>query len=340
MCLPRSSSTGIATPTDVLRFLGARVAQAAIIVLLVATFTFVLIQVAPGDPFTAATEGSRVSREIVEQLRHNFGLDRPIHEQYARYVANVARGDFGYSFVEHRPVRDAFVERIPNTLLLAGAGLTIMFGLGVAVGALQGARPGTRTDDVLSLVSLSLYSTPVFWLGLMLLLVFAVGLRWLPAAGTHDVVLYAHMGLVGRAVDRLQHLILPALTLGLVGAAGTARYQRAAMLDVIRQDFVRTARAKGLRERAVLLRHALRNALLPTVTLFGLAFPVLLSGAVLVETVFGWPGLGKLAVDAIHRRDYAVVTGAAIVTAVMVVAGNLVADVLYRLVDPRTREAA
>jgi peptide/nickel transport system permease protein len=181
---------------------------------------------------------------------------------------------------------------------------------------------------------------PVFWLGLMMLLVFGERLGWLPVGGTHDAVLYSNMGALGRIADRLRHLALPALTLGLVGAAVTARYQRAAMLEVATQDFLRTARAKGLAERVVLVRHALRNALLPAITLFGLAFPLLLSGAVLVEKVFAWPGLGQLAVDAIHRRDYAVVTGAAIVTAVMVVLGNVIADVLYRLVDPRTREAA
>jgi peptide/nickel transport system permease protein len=237
-------------------------------------------------------------------------------------------------------VRDAFLERVPNTLLLAAAGLVIMFALGIATGAVQGSRPASRTDDALSLVTLALYAMPVFWLGLMLLLVFGETLGWLPVGGTHDAVLHSNMGALGRIADRLRHLVLPALTLGLVGAAVTARYQRAAMLEVATQDFLRTARAKGLTERVVLVRHALRNALLPAITLFGLAFPLLLSGAVLVEKVFAWPGLGQLAVDAIHRRDYAVVTGAAIITAVMVVLGNVIADVLYRLVDPRTREAA
>lgn len=322
------------------RFLAVRLAQAAAIVFLVATLTFVLIHLAPGSPFTPAGESGRVPRAVIEQLERNFGLDRPVHVQYVRYLANLARGDFGYSYGEHRPVRDAFLERVPNTLLLAAAGLVIMFALGIAIGAVQGSRPASRTDDVLSLVTLALYAMPVFWLGLMLLLVFGETLGWLPVGGTHDAVLYSNMGVLGRITDRLRHLALPALTLGLVGAAVTARYQRAAMLEVATQDFLRTARAKGLAERIVLVRHALRNALLPAITLFGLAFPLLLSGAVLVEKVFAWPGLGQLAVDAIHRRDYAVVTGAAIVTAVLVVLGNVIADVLYRLVDPRTREAA
>jgi peptide/nickel transport system permease protein len=324
----------------VTRFLAVRAAQAAVIVFLVTTLTFVLIHVAPGSPFTALGETSRVSQETIQRLERSFGFDRSLPEQYVRYLGNVARGDFGYSFTEHRPVRDAFIERVPNTLLLAGAGLVIMFALGIAVGAAQGARPGSRADDFLSLITLAVYSMPIFWLGLMALLLFGLVLHWLPVGGTHDPVIYEQLGILGKVGDRLRHLLLPAITLGLIGAATTARYQRAAMLDVIRQDFVRTARAKGLAERSVLFKHALRNALLPTITLFGLAFPLLLSGAVLVESVFAWPGLGKLAVDAIGRRDYFVVTGAGIVTASMVVLGNVLADVLYRKVDPRTREAA
>jgi len=324
----------------VTRFLIVRALQAVVTVFLVTTFTFVLIHIAPGSPFEGGGETSRVPRQVIEQQERNFGLDRPIHEQYVIYLTNIARGDFGYSFAEHRPVAQAFAERVPNTLLLAGSALIIMFGLGVFVGAVQGAREGTAIDDLLSLASLSVYSMPVFWLGIMLLLLFGVALNWLPVGGTHDTVVYDQLSLIAKVADRLGHLVLPALTLGLVGAASTARYQRAAMLETIRQDFVRTARAKGLTERAVLLRHALRNALLPIVTLFGLAFPLLLSGAALVESVFAWPGLGKLAVDAISRRDYAVVTGSAIATAVMVVSGNLMADLLYRIVDPRTREPA
>jgi peptide/nickel transport system permease protein len=325
--------------TSLTRLLAARAAQGVVIVFVVATLTFVLVQVAPGNPFTVAAESGRVAPEVIEQQRRNFGLDRPIHEQYLRYLANLIRGDFGYSFTQHRPVREAFVERVPNTLLLAAAGLVIMFPLGVLIGVFQGSRPGSRSDDTLSVATLVVYSTPVFWLGLMLLLVFGQTLHWFPIAGPRDPVVYQQLTWLGRVVDRLRHLVLPAVTLGLVGAAVTARYQRAAMLDVIRREFVRTARAKGLEERAVIVRHALRNALLPTITLFGLAFPLLLSGAVLVESVFAWPGLGRLAVNAIHSRDYAVVTGAAIVTATMVVLGNLLADVLYRLVDPRTRPA-
>lgn len=322
------------------RLLAIRLLQAAAIVFLVATLTFVLLQLAPGDPFTAGGEWTFVPREVVERQRQRFGLDRPVHEQYLRYLANIARGDFGYSFTEHRPAAAAIAERVPNTLLLTGAGLALAFALGIVAGAYQGARTGSRLDDALSVVTLLLYSVPTFWLGLILLLIFGLALGWLPVGGAVDPVLYPELSWLGRLADRLAHLALPALTLGLVGGAMVARYQRAAMREAIAQDFVRTARAKGLPERAVLLRHALRNALLPAVTLFGLTFPALLSGAVLVETVFAWPGLGKFAVEAIASRDYQVVTAAAIIAAAMVVAGNLLADLVYRAVDPRTRSAA
>lgn len=320
------------------RYIALRVLQALVIVLLVATLTFVLLHLAPGDPFSTQLEISGLANsELLERHRRNFGLDRPIHEQYLRYLARLARGDLGISFAERRSVWDAISARIPNTLLLAVAALLIDFAIGIGMGVAQGARAGSKTDDALSLMSLTLYSVPVFWLGIMLLLLFAEVLGWLPAGGATDPVAHPMLSPLGKTWDRLTHLVLPAVTLGLVGAASTARFQRAAMLEVVQQDFIRAARARGLTPRTVLLRHALRNALLPIVTLLGLSLPILLSGAVLVETVFAWPGLGKLAVDSIFKRDYFVVSGAAILSATMVVGGNLVADLLYLVADPRTR---
>lgn len=318
-------------------FVVRRLAQALLIALGVATLTFVLLHLAPGDPFAGASESPYVSPQMIEQARRNFGLDHPIHVQYGRYLTNLLRGDLGTSFTLHRPVLDAFLEAIPPTLVLALTALLIDFAVGIGIGVIQGMRPDTRWDRILSALTLLLFSVPVFWLGLMLILVFGEKLGWFPVGGVTDPVLYPFRAPLGKLLDRLHHLVLPALTLGLVGAAATARFQRAAMLEVIRQDFIRTARAKGLSERAVALRHALPNALLPIITLFGLAFPTLLSGAVLVETVFGWPGMGKLTVDAVLRRDYPLVTGAALLAGLMVVLGNLLADLGYRLVDPRTR---
>ena len=311
------------------RFLAGRIVQGVAIVFFVATLTFVLLRLAPGDPFAMMEVTSAASVEFKERERRNYRLDRPIHEQYVHYLAELAQGNLGMSYSERRPVVQAIAARIPATVVLASVALLIDFALGISLGALQGARARSRTDDSLSLVTLTLYSVPVFWLGIML-----------TATGARTTAIYEQLPPLGRLWDRLTHLVLPAVTLGLVGAAGTARYQRAAMLEAVRQDFVRTARAKGLSERVVALRHALRNALLPVITLFGLSFPILLSGAVLVETVFAWPGLGRFAVESIERRDYNVVTGAAIFAATMVVLGNIIADLLYRLVDPRVRGEA
>ncbi len=321
------------------RFLAVRLLHGAVVVFLVTTLTFVLVRLAPGDPFTRMIEGHPASPQFIEQARQNAGLDLPVFQQYVRYVAGVARGDLGDSFSERRPVWDAIRDRIPATFALALTALLIDFALGISMGAVQGARPHSRTDGLLSGVTLTLYSVPVFWLGVVLMLVFALGLGWFPIEGSKSLVGYEQLSVFGRIGDRLHHLVLPAITLGLVGAAGTARYQRAAMLDVIRKDFIRGARARGLTEKTVVFRHALRNSLLPIITLFGLSFPILLSGAALVETVYGWPGLGRFTVEAVWSRDYNVVTGAAIISATMVVVGNLVADLLYRVVDPRTRPA-
>lgn len=321
-------------------FVVRRLLAAAAVALGVVTLTFLLIHLAPGSPLAGSGENPFVSPEMIEQTRRNFGLDRPLSVQYVRYLSNLIHGDWGMSYTLHRPVLDAFRDALPNTLLLAVAALAVDFGLGIALGTAQGMRPHTGLDRAGSTMSFLFYSMPPFWLGLMLLLVFGEQLHWLPVGGVVDPVVYPLRSTLGKVLDRLVHLMLPALTLGLIGAAATARYQRAAVLEVVRQDFIRAARAKGLSERAVTLRHALRNALLPTITLLGLSLPILLSGAVLVETVFAWPGMGRLAVEAISRRDYPLVTGAAILTAIAVVAGNLIADLLAWLADPRIRRTA
>ncbi len=323
-----------------IRYLARRLLQGVAIVFAVATLTFILLQLAPGDPVDVLGAAGRLPREVAEQQRINFGLDRPLVERYVRYIWNVARGNLGNSYTLPVSVASAIARRIPATLLLALSALFIDFTLGVLIGAFQGTRDRSRMDDGLSLVTLTLFSLPVFWLGAMLILVFTHNLGWLPPSGIRTPWLYPHLSWVESIWDHAKHLVLPALTLGLIGAASTARFQRAAMIDVVHHDYVRAARAKGLEERAILYRHALRNALLPVITLFGLAFPVLLSGAVLVEEVFSWPGLGSLAVDAFRNRDYPLVTGMAIVAALMVVVGNLVADLLYRAADPRTRQRA
>jgi peptide/nickel transport system permease protein len=319
------------------RFVVSRTIQGLVVIAVVATIVFVLVRLAPGDPLTTLSDAPQISPDALERVRRDFGLDRPITEQYVRYIGRLARGDLGVSLTQHRPVLDALGAAIPNTLLLAVAALFVDFAVGIGVGVAQGRRAGTALDRVLGVVTVTLYSTPVFVLGLLLLGVFGEALGWFPLGGAVDPIRHAALSLPGRVLDRLHHLMLPALTLGLVAAAYTARHQRSALLDVVGLDFVRAARARGLRARSVLLRHALRNALTPTITLAGLAFPILLSGSVLVETVFGWPGMGRLAAEAIGRRDYPIVTAAAILAAAMVVAGNLLADLAARAADPRLR---
>jgi peptide/nickel transport system permease protein len=313
-----------------------RVAASIAIVWAVVTLTFFAIHAAPGSPFMPENS-ENIDPQTIQRIRQKFGLDQPLPLQYLFYIRNVTQGEFSESFALHRPVADALAEAIPHTFLLALAALLIDFTVGLALGIYQAMRERTAGDIVLGNVALFVNSMPTFWLGLVLLLVFAQRLSAFPVGGIADPVFCPRINSPACVIDFVWHLTLPALTLGLVGAAGTARFQRAAMLEVIRQEYVRTARAKGLRERRVWLVHALRNALLPFITLVGLAFPFLLTGAVLVETVFAWPGMGQLAVRAILERDYPVVTGAALVTSTMVVLGNLIADVLYAVADPRIR---
>jgi peptide/nickel transport system permease protein len=316
-----------------------RLAASIAIVWAVVTLTFVIVHLAHGSPCGQA-DGRPVSPEVCADLIRRFGLDQPIWIQYYKYLGALLHGDLGWSFALNRPVADALADALPNTFTLALTALVLDFALGLVLGIYLAARERRFGDIALGNVALFVNSMPTFWLGLVLLLVFAQRLGWFPVGGVRDLVLCPRVDSLPCLADFAWHLTLPALTLGLVGAAGTARYQRAALLEVVRQDFVRTARAKGLRERRVLLVHALRNALLPLITLFGLTFPFLLTGAVLVETVFAWPGMGRLAVTAILQRDYPIVTAAALVASVMVVLGNLLADTLYGVADPRIRVRA
>jgi len=316
-----------------------RLAASIAIVWAVVTLTFIVVHLAHGSP-CGQPDGLPVSPAICADLTRRFGLDKPISTQYYKYLGALLHGDLGWSIALQRPVAAALAEALPNTFTLAFTALILDFALGVALGIYQAARERRFGDIALGNAALFVNSMPTFWLGLVLLLVFGQRLGWFPVGGLRDLVLCPRVNSFSCVADFAWHLTLPALTLGLVGAAGTARYQRAAMLEVVRQDFVRTARAKGLRERRVLLLHALRNALLPLITLFGLTFPFLLTGAVLVETVFAWPGMGRLAVTAILQRDYPIVTAAALVASVMVVIGNLLADALYGVADPRIRVRA
>jgi peptide/nickel transport system permease protein len=309
----------------------------------VASLVFLALSLAPGDP-AALYIPRGASPEVIDQLRRTFGLDGPLVVRYFRWLGAFLRGDFGVSFHYSIPVRTQLLTVLPNTLLLAGTSLFLAFLIGSAVGVAQAVKQGKLTDSLLSVVTLFFYSMPSFWLGLMLILVFSVGAEALwgwplsfPASGTVS----PGADLLGpweRLVDRAHHLVLPCATLTLILAGGVARYVRASMLEALGQDYIRTARAKGLSEFRVILKHALRNALIPVVSLFGVYFPFLLSGTVLVEKVFGWPGMGQLMVDSIFRRDFPVVLAGTVIFGSTVVVGNLLADLLYGVVDPRIRE--
>src|SRR5436190_1137930 len=317
-----------------------RLAASVAIIFAVVTFVFILIHLAPGDPCIVGTGEGVPDPAVCRSLIRQFALDQPVLVQYWRYLVELAHGNLGYSFALHRPVWDALADTMPFTLQLAGAALLIDFGLGLALGIYQAWRLNRLPDVVLGNVTLFVYSLPTFWLGLILLLLFGEKLRLFPVGGASDPVLCPLVDSFYCLADRIWHMVLPAATLGLVGAAGTARFQRAAMLEVAQQDFVRTARAKGLPERRVVLHHQLRNALLSVITRFGLTLPFLLTGAVLVETIFAWPGMGRLTVDAILTRDHALVTATALIASTVVVSGNFLADILIGIADPRVRVAA
>jgi peptide/nickel transport system permease protein len=315
-----------------------RLVASVAIIFAVVTFVFILIHVGPGKPCGAQSEV--FDPAVCAQLNQQFGLDKSLPEQYWRYLVQLAHGNLGFSFSLRRPVSDAILETMPFTLQLAGAALLLDFLLGLALGIYQALRVNRLPDIVLGNIALFVYSLPTFWLALILLLIFGEKLGWFPVGGANDPIFCPVVDSLYCVGDRLWHLVLPAATLGLVGAAGTARFQRAAMLEVASQDYVRTARAKGVPERRVVLRHQLRNALLSFITRFGLAFPFLLTGAVLIETIYAWPGMGRLAFEAILTRDYPLVTATALLASVVVVAGNLFADILLGIADPRLRVRA
>lgn len=318
-----------------------RILGAVPLILGIATIIFFVVNLAPGDP-TALFANQNVPPEVLAQIRSNFGLDDPLYVRYWKWLVAFFTGDFGYSFAHSRPVLDIILETLPPTLILAGSTLVLIFVIGVSTGIFQAVRQHKAADSVLSITSLFFYSMPSFWLGLMLMLLFSLkahewGLPFaLPPTGMTSVD-HEYLSFGEQMVDRLVHLVLPVMTLTLVMAAGIARYTRGQMLEVIHQDYIRTARAKGLPARTVIFKHALRNSLLPVITLLGLYLPLLFSGSVFVEVIFSWPGMGRVIVDAIFQRDYPVVMATSFIFALVVVIGSLLADILYAVADPRIR---
>ena len=310
-----------------LAHLGTRTLVGAIVVAGVVTLTFLLVRLAPGDPVERLLGPTATPTQLAAQ-RRALGLDRPLATQYAIWLGRFVRGDWGRSIATGRPVRAVLGDAVPATLALVGTSLVI------AVGAWQSGA-GPRVDTALSITTVTLFALPGYWLGLMLVMAFTYWAHWLPAFGAAGL---DADGLTGwsRLADRLRHFALPLATLTLIGIGGAARFVRGAMRDVMRQPFVRTAEAKGLTAFQVARRHVARNALIPVVTLLGLSLPALFSGAVLVEAVFAWPGVGRRLVEAVLARDYPVVMAATAVTAGLVVAGTLLSDVGVAWIDPRT----
>lgn len=297
-----------------------RLAMMVPVLIGVSLVVFFMVRLVPGDP-AQVLAGERANRETVEQIRASLGLNEPLPTQYWIFISNAVRGDLGRSTRTRRPAFNDIGEAFPNTLQLALAALTVSIVLGIVLGIVSAVRQNTWVDTLSMLIALFGVSMPVFWLGLMLMYLFSVRLGWLPTTG---------MGTPA-------HLVLPAITLGLSSAAMIARMTRSSMLETLRQDYIRTARSKGLSEFVTINKHGLKNALIPVVTVVGLQFGTLLGGAVLTETVFAWPGVGRLMVDSIMARDYPVVQGAVLVVALSFILINLIVDVMYVYLDPTIR---
>jgi peptide/nickel transport system permease protein len=318
------------------RFVGRRLVGAAILALAAAVLNFLLIHAAPGDPaLMLAGEAGGTSEETLREIRSAFGLDRPLPMQLLVYLGALLRGDLGFSYFYRQSVVRLILDRLPATLLLAATALALAWLVGVASGVLAARRPRGLFSNVLSVVSLLGFAMPAFWTAIMLLLLFSVDVEWFPTHGMTTIGLKG--GLAAHALDVARHLVLPAVSLAVIFVAVYSRLTRASMMDGLVSDFVRTARAKGLGEPAILVKHALRNALLPVVTIAGIQVGQVLAGAILIETVFSWPGMGRLAFESILRRDYPLLLGILLFSSVAVIAANLVTDLVYGILDPRIR---
>lgn len=315
-------------------YLRRSLGQIAFVILGIAIINFFLLRLAPGDAAQVmAGEAGAATPEYMAALRRQFGLDQPLYVQFFSYLKNVATLNLGYSFRQGMPVSELIAQRLPPTLLLMGTAIAFAVGVGSTLGFLAARYAGRIADTVISALALLFYATPVFFIGIMLVVLFSVTLDWLPVGGMARID-SGESGLA-YALDVGHHLILPAATLGLFYLAIYTRLMRASMLEVYGQDFVRTARAKGVRPRRIAFRHVLRNALLPIVTTLGVQLGSILGGAILVETVFSWPGLGRLAFEALFQRDLNLLLGILFCSSVVVVVVNLLVDLAYTALDPR-----
>lgn len=315
-------------------FVFRRLLQAVPVIIGIAVLNFCLVRAAPGDPADVlAGEAGSATPEYMAMLREQFGLDQPLYLQLWEYMKNLLTFELGYSWRHNMPVLDLILDRLGPTLLLMGATLFLSVGVGILLGLMAAMRVGSWRDTMISILAIVSYATPLFWVGLMLILIFSINLGWLPATGMENVIMF-HEGW-DRVVDIARHLILPAVTLSLFYLALYTRLMRASVLEQHGADYVVTARAKGVSERGIVYGHVLRNAVLPVVTMAGFQIGAMLGGSVVVEAVFGWPGLGQLAFQTLFARDYNLLLGIFFLSSVLVVAINLTVDIFYTILDPR-----
>jgi peptide/nickel transport system permease protein len=313
------------------RYVVRRLIQAVPLLLAISAVSFAILKLTPGGPLAAYEGNPDFTDEDRRRLEAAFGIDQPVPLQYVAWLQRFLTGDWGTSFASHLPVLDVILERLPNTVYLMGTVFIVVLLLSIPIGVLAAVRQYSWLDHVITGATFAFLATPTFWLGLLLIIVFGLQLRLFPLGGMQT------LGTDFDLVDRLRHLVLPVATLALVQIGSNVRYLRASMLETIGHDFMRTARAKGLAERVVVLRHAFKNAAIPLVTVVALDLPELFVGALVTEQIFGWPGMGRLFLDAAFRFDYPVLMGILTVSSALIVLSNLIADVLYGYLDPRIR---
>jgi peptide/nickel transport system permease protein len=311
-------------------YVARRIAQAAVLLVAVSFVSYGIMNAAPGGPLAVYLHNPQVTPDKIDLLRHQLGLDRPWYARYVAWLGGLVQGHWGYSYYTGRPVLAMIGERISATFMLMLAAFALALGLSIPAGLYAATHKYRWGDNVLSFGSFFAWAMPTFWFGLMLQLLLGVQLRLLPVAGMHEIG-------VTSAGDFLRHLAMPAMVLGLGSIASWSRYLRSSLLDTLNQDFVRTAHAKGLSGRRVLRRHVLRNSLIPIVTLMGLDLPALFSGAVVTESIFGWPGMGRLFLSALNNRDYPLQMAGLMISAALLITGNLLADLTYAALDPRIK---
>ena len=314
-----------------LQYIIKRLLQAIPLLIGVSIIGFAMMHLAPGGPLAVYTLNPTITAQDIERIKHIFGLDQPIHIQYLKWAYGIFTGNWGFTFFGGRPVLQVILERFPATFLLMGSGMSLAIIIGMLIGILGAVRRYSIFDYLATTGAMVALSFPTFWFGLMTIFIFSLKLGWLPSGGMYT------LGGEEGILDLLRHLILPTLVLALVLVAQWSRYSRSSFLEVIHQDFIRTAKSKGLSGGRILLRHAFPNAVAPLIALAGIQLPWLFSGALVTETIFGWPGMGRLFVDALTMKEYPVLMGMVMITAMFVIIGNLVADVINALIDPRIR---